>query len=247
MEFKKYCPFEYPKERDINGIDDILESKDNLRKLKNKVLNNLNLDNIYYDYHNKIKHKECLLNNNDDPNNNKKWYLYFQPLNNISIEQYWKYDKVTIKDILSSNINTNNSNDLHDQLKKNKKYLKYISKSILKGNPHESLIKNTFKYSDNYINNSDKYTTSSINNNMAPSLLSLNTKAIKNSQSLLNWKLKYSNKFSKSYDHSNIEDPDKASITLGSTSLSITKKNIEDENNSKTGNSDVHSTQYKMK
>ncbi|CAD2088906.1 conserved Plasmodium protein, unknown function [Plasmodium vinckei lentum] len=246
MEFKKYCPFEQPKERDINGMDDVLESKENLRKLKNKILNNLNLDNIYYDYNNKIKHKESLLNNNnDDPNNNKKWYLYFQPLNNISIEQYWKYDKVTIKDILSSNMNTNNNSE-HDQLKKNKKYLKHISKSILKGNPHESLIKNTFKYSENYINTTDKYAASSINN-MAPSLLSLNTKAIKNSQSLLNWKLKYSNKFSRPYEHSNIEDADRGSITLGSTSFSITKKNIDDGSNSKIGNSDVFSTKYKRK
>ncbi|CAC9696015.1 conserved Plasmodium protein, unknown function [Plasmodium sp. DRC-Itaito] len=185
--FKKYCPIEYPKNRSINGIDDYINTKTNLCEFKNDILKNLNIDKIYYDM-NKIEHKKNLLNNEDCKN--KKWYLNFQPLNNISIEQYWKYEKVTLQDILTSNINLSQIIDL----KKNKKYLKYISRTILKGNPHASLVKNAYKFTENYINTSELQSRLSLTN-INPSILS--SKTLKNTQNLLKWKLKYANNNSK--------------------------------------------------
>ncbi|EUT90784.1 hypothetical protein PFAG_01141 [Plasmodium falciparum Santa Lucia] len=200
--FKKYCPIEYPKNRSINGMDDFICTKNNLCEFKNDILKNLNIDNIYYDL-NKIEHKKNLLNNEDCKN--KKWYLNFQPLNNISIEQYWKYEKVTLQDILTSNINLSEIIDL----KKNKKYLKYISRSILKGNPHESLIKNSYKYTENYINTSELQSRLSLTN-INPSILS--SKTLKNTQNLLKWKLKYANNTYKTNDHKYDEAENSSSL-----------------------------------
>ncbi|VWU51538.1 conserved protein, unknown function, partial [Hepatocystis sp. ex Piliocolobus tephrosceles] len=217
--------------RNISGIDNILDSNSSFKKLKKRVLDNLNLDNIYFDL-NKIENKKSLLDTSYDlKKKKKKWYLNFQPLHNVSIEQYWKYDKVNLKDILSSNINITYDKNNENEFKKDKKYLKHISKYILKGNPHESLIKNTFKYSSNNLSNIDKHSrvSFSTNNdhnkkNICSSLLSLNSKAIKNSQSLLNWKLKYSSDLAKIQESN--QQKSKHESTYNSNNIRNKNRNI---------------------
>ncbi|SOV12094.1 conserved Plasmodium protein, unknown function [Plasmodium gaboni] len=228
--FKKYCPIEYPKNRSINGIDDFISTKNNLCEFKNEILKNLNIDKIYYDL-NKIEHKKNLLNNDDCQK--KKWYLNFQPLNNISIEQYWKYEKVTLQDILTSNINLSEN----IELKKNKKYLKYISRSILKGNPHASLIKNAYKYTENYINTSELQSRLSLTN-INPSILS--SKTLKNTQNLLKWKLKYANNTSKSNDYKYDEAENSSSLLLNTHNFT-TKSNNNSTINMEQANSHISS------
>ncbi|SBT36021.1 conserved Plasmodium protein, unknown function [Plasmodium ovale wallikeri] len=244
MSFKNYCPFDYPSERSIGGLDDLLSSKENVRKLKNNILKNLEIDDINYDL-NKIESKKSLLSNND-VSKSKKWYLHFQPLSNISIPQYWKYEKVTLKDILTSNMNAPNGNNVNIQLKKNKKYLKHICKCILKGNPHDSLLKNTFIYAGNYLNGFDKHSNISFkNNNLSSSILSLNSKAIKNTQNLLNWKLKYANNLTK-FQEINPDENEKNSSTFRSTNLGNIKRDTQSTSLNKGNNSDIVSNKYKM-
>ncbi|CRG93037.1 conserved Plasmodium protein, unknown function [Plasmodium gallinaceum] len=230
-DFKNYCPFIIPENRNISAIDDILNSKENIIEFKNLIFRNLEIDKLDYDMC-KIEYKKSLLNNEEYKN--KKWYLNFQPLNNISIEQYWKYEKVTLKDIFSSNINLTNN----IELKKNKKYLKHIAKCILKGKPHESLIKNYYKFSANYLNNSDKHSKNSFNN-INSSFLSLNSRTIKNSQNLLNWKLKYSKNLSNFQNVKSKENENSSSIN------SINLENKKSNFHFNQGNSDILSNNYK--
>ncbi|CRH00396.1 conserved Plasmodium protein, unknown function [Plasmodium relictum] len=230
-DFKNYCPFIFPEDRNISAIDDILSAKESIIEFKNIIFRNLEIDKIDYDI-NKIEYKKSLLNNEEFKN--KKWYLNFQPLNNISIEQYWKYEKVTLKDILSSNINLTNN----IELKKNKKYLKHIAKCILKGKPHESIIKNCYKFSANYLNNSDKHSKNSFNN-INSSFLSLNSRTIKNSQNLLNWKLKYSKHLS-NFQNSKSEETENSSA-INSINMVNKKCNIHYSQ----GNSDIVSNKHK--
>ncbi|KAI4837713.1 hypothetical protein MKS88_003128 [Plasmodium brasilianum] len=242
MNFKNYCPFNYPESRNINALDDLLSSKESLINFKNFILKNLNVDSIDYDLK-KIENKKNLLKNEEF--RIKKWYLNFQPLTNISIEQYWKYEKVTIKDILSSNINISSDNNV--ELKKNKKYLKHICKCILKGNPHESLLKNCFKYSAYHSNNLDKHSRNNFTNNINSSLLSLNSRAIKNTQNLINWKLKYSHNFS-NFQKARPDQLENSSSTFHSTDAGNNKKRSIDQrvDHNKGNNNGIASNTYKI-
>ncbi|GAW81289.1 hypothetical protein, conserved [Plasmodium gonderi] len=221
MSFKNYCPFNYPEERNISGIDYRFNLKKKLVRFRNHIFRRLEVDNLNDDL-NKIENRRSLLSNYDHQGK-KKWYMNFQPLGNIPIDQYWKYDKVTLKDILGSNINTSKSNQ-NLGLKKSKKYLKRISKRVLRGYPHEALIKNAFKWAT-YDYNSDECWINSFNNNLNSSFLNLTNLAIKDSEKLLKWKLKYSDNLIK-FQKLKAQETEKKS-KIHNTTLGMEKKKFQ--------------------
>ncbi|GAB66797.1 hypothetical protein PCYB_101470, partial [Plasmodium cynomolgi strain B] len=219
MSFKNYCPCVYPQERNISGLDYRFDMKKKLVKFRRRVFRRLRVKSLNMDLR-KIENRKSLLSNYHYKGK-KKWYMNFQPLGNVTIEQYWKYDKVTLKDILGSSINTSNDN-YNTGLRKSKRYLKRIAKRILRGNPHESLTQNAFKWAT-YDYNSDEGSANSYNNNLGSSLLSLSTLAIKNSEKLLKWKLKYSDNLIK-FKKLKAQEAEKNSSTIRSTTLAKKKK-----------------------
>ncbi|KJP85339.1 hypothetical protein AK88_05043 [Plasmodium fragile] len=218
MSFKNYCPCVYPQERNISGLDYRFDMKKKLVQFRRRVFRRLRVKSLKKDL-GKLETRKSLLSNYHYKGK-KKWYMNFQPLENVTIEQYWKYDKVTLKDILGSNINTSNDN-YNTGLRKSKRYLKRIAKRILRGNPHESLTQNAFKWATYYYN-TDEDSANSCINNLGSSLLSLSTLAIKDSEKLLKWKLKYSGNLKK-LNKLKAQEAEKNSSTVRSTALA--KKN----------------------
>ncbi|CAA9988565.1 conserved Plasmodium protein, unknown function [Plasmodium knowlesi strain H] len=246
MSFQNYCPCVYPKERNISGLDYRFDVKKKLVKFRRRVFRRLRVKSLKVDLE-KIENRKSLLSNYHYKGK-KKWYMNFQPLGNVNIEQYWKYDKVTLKDILGSNINTSNDN-YNTGLRKSKRYLKRIAKRILRGNPHESLTQSAFKWAT-YDYNSDEDSANSYINNLGSSLLSLSTLAIKDSEKLLKWKLKYSNNLMK-FKKLKAQEAEKNSSTVHSTNVAKREKKsrrskVSREHRSDMVKNDTVSDKYKI-
>ncbi|ANQ08788.1 Uncharacterized protein PCOAH_00028900 [Plasmodium coatneyi] len=246
MNFKNYCPCNYPQERNISGLDYRFDMKKKLVKFRRRIFRRLRIKSLKEDL-SKIENRTSLLSNYHYKGK-KKWYMNFQPLGNVAIEQYWKYDKVTLKDILGSNISTSNDN-YNTGLRKSKKYLKRIAKRILRGNPHESLTQSAFKWAT-YDYNSDEDSANSYMNNLGSSLLSLSTLAIKDSEKLLKWKLKYTDNLRK-FKKLKAQKAEKNSSTVRSTNLAKRKKKsrrykASRDHKSDMVKSDISSDKYKV-